>query len=93
MKSKWKLSDEFIYSKNEDKIIFVPTSPKRVSEKICFAVENIGKEIIDLIAENYDETEIADKISEKYGVLKEDVCKDVEKFCGELYEKGILKNG
>jgi hypothetical protein len=56
-----------------------------------FSLNIVGAKILELMQRGYDESRIADEISQDYGVNREVVRADVSDFIGSLHKHHILQ--
>jgi len=56
-----------------------------------FCLNLVGSKILELLAHGYDETRIAEEISNRYGVAREIASGDVREFLDALYRHHILQ--
>jgi hypothetical protein len=58
-----------------------------------FCLNVVGAKILELMQRGYDESRIADEISDSYGVSREVAHADVNEFIGALEKNHILQPG
>lgn len=85
MNNSIKLSDDIFIQEIDDEVILLDTTTQEY-----FSLNEVGKNIIDLISENLTKDEIVEELSNIYEVDKIQIEKDLTNFAKALEEKGLI---
>ena len=82
----FRISDEIRSTRTQDGSILL-----NVHQGDIFCVNVVGAKILELLREGYDESHIADEISQQCGVSREVVHRDLLNFIETLHKHRILQ--
>ncbi len=82
----FKISDHVRSTQTQDASILL-----NVHHGQMFCLNLVGSKILELLARGYDETRIAEEISNSYGVDRDIAGGDVREFLDALYRHHILQ--
>lgn len=82
---KYKIPQTVFIQEIDDEVILLDTTTQEY-----FSLNEVGKNIIDLISENLIKDEIVEELSNIYEVDKIQIEKDLTNFAKALEEKGLI---
>lgn len=88
-----RVSKDFIMREIAGEYVLVPVGAASVKFNGLITVNEPGRYIFDLLAEEHSAQELAEKITEEYNVSPETALTDVKAFLQKLREVGALVEG
>ena len=85
-----KVSKEFILREIAGENILVPIGTAAAHFNGLISMNEVGRFLFDLLAEEHTAQELADRVCGEYDVARETALQDVEEFLQQLREIGAL---